>query len=43
MARDGQIYTPEFNLTSQAPMKEVTIVVPAKEPDLVKSDEAFEF
>lgn len=35
MTRNGRIYTPEFNVTPQASTKEATILVPAKEYDVV--------
>lgn len=43
MTRNGRIYTPEFNVTSQAPTKEATVTTPTKEPDVVQSEEAVEF
>lgn len=41
--RNGHIYTPNFNVTPQAPTKEATIVVLAKESGVVQSGEAVEF
>ncbi|XP_050897438.1 uncharacterized protein LOC127104294 [Lathyrus oleraceus] len=43
MTRSGRIYTPEFNVTPQGPTKESTVVTPAKEPEVVKSEDAVEF
>ncbi|XP_050897670.1 uncharacterized protein LOC127104530 [Lathyrus oleraceus] len=43
MTRSGRIYTPEFNVTPQVPAKEFTIIAPAKEPEVVQSEEVVEF
>ncbi|XP_050915537.1 uncharacterized protein LOC127130598 [Lathyrus oleraceus] len=43
MTRIGRIYTPEFNVTPQGPVKESTVVAPTKEPEVVQSEDAVEF
>lgn len=43
MTYSGQIYTLYFNVASQAPTKEATIVVPDKESEVVQSGEVVEF
>ncbi|XP_050875287.1 uncharacterized protein LOC127078916 [Lathyrus oleraceus] len=43
MTRSGRIYTPEFNVTPQATAKESTVIAPAKEPEVVQSEDAVEF
>ncbi|XP_050908978.1 uncharacterized protein LOC127122727 [Lathyrus oleraceus] len=43
MTRSGQIYTPEFNVTLQVPAKESTFIAPAKEPEVVQSEDVIEF
>ncbi|XP_050888930.1 uncharacterized protein LOC127094104 [Lathyrus oleraceus] len=43
MTRSGRIYTPEFNVTPREPNKESTVVTPAKEPEVVQSEDAVEF
>ncbi|XP_050890371.1 uncharacterized protein LOC127095771 [Lathyrus oleraceus] len=43
MTRSGRIYTPEFNVTPQVPAKESSVIAPAKEPEVVQSEDAVEF
>ncbi|XP_050891176.1 uncharacterized protein LOC127096668 [Lathyrus oleraceus] len=43
MTRSGRIYTPEFNVTPQGPAKESTVVTPAKELEVVQSEDVVEF
>ncbi|XP_050918975.1 uncharacterized protein LOC127136468 [Lathyrus oleraceus] len=43
MSRSCRIYTPEFNVTPQGPAKESTVVTPAKEPEVVQSEDVVEF
>lgn len=43
MSYSGQIYTPDINVTSQAPTKEATISDPAKEYEVVQSGEVVEY
>ncbi|XP_050914977.1 uncharacterized protein LOC127129916 [Lathyrus oleraceus] len=43
MTRSGRIYTPKFNVTPQGSAKESTVVNPAKEPEVVQSEDAVEF
>lgn len=43
MTRNGQIYMPEFNVTPQVPTKESTIIAPAKELEVVQSEDVVEF
>ncbi|XP_050916200.1 uncharacterized protein LOC127131320 [Lathyrus oleraceus] len=43
MTRNGRIYTPEFNVTPQVPAKESTVIAPAKEPEVVQSEDVVEF
>lgn len=43
MTRSGRIYTPQFNVASQAPTKETTIADPVREKNMVQSNEDAEF
>ncbi|XP_050890264.1 uncharacterized protein LOC127095644 [Lathyrus oleraceus] len=43
ITRSGGIYTPEFNMTPQGPAKESTVATPAKEPEVVPSEDDVEF
>lgn len=47
MTYSGRIYTPDFNIIPQEPIKEATTIVPAQESGRVQSvvqcDEAIEF
>ncbi|XP_050919585.1 uncharacterized protein LOC127137143 [Lathyrus oleraceus] len=43
MTRSGRIYTPEFNVNPQGPVKESTVVTPAKEPEVVQYEDVVEF
>ncbi|XP_050909925.1 uncharacterized protein LOC127123778 [Lathyrus oleraceus] len=43
MTRSGRIYTPKFNVTPQGSAKESTVATPAKEPEVVPSEDVVEF
>ncbi|XP_050908986.1 uncharacterized protein LOC127122739 [Lathyrus oleraceus] len=43
MIRNGRIYTPQFNVTSQVPTKEIATAIPIREKNMVKFNEDAEF
>lgn len=43
MTRSGRIYTPQFNVATQAPTKENIATVPVREKNMVQSNEDVEF
>ncbi|XP_050877822.1 uncharacterized protein LOC127081624 [Lathyrus oleraceus] len=43
MTRSGRIYTPQFNVASQAPTKETTAAAPVRKKNMVQSNEDAEF